>query len=91
MRRLVKRAAERAGLDEAGQRLSGHSMRVGGAQDMQLAGFDALAIMQAGGWKTPHIVLCYVEEAHTEQLHKERLARLNKMTRHHQAAHRSRP
>jgi integrase/recombinase XerD len=90
VRRLVKRAAERAGLDEAGQRLSGHSMRVGGAQDMLLAGFDALAIMQAGGWKTPHIVLRYVEQAHTEQLHKERWARLNNMTGRHHAAHRSR-
>ncbi len=77
VRRLVKRAAERAGLKEASVRLSGHSMRVGGAQDMLMAGFDALAIMQAGGWKTPHIVLRYVEEAHTEQLHRERWARLN--------------
>lgn len=91
VRRLVKRAAERAGLDEAGQRLSGHSMRVGGAQDMLLAGFDALAIMQAGGWKTPHIVLRYVEQAHTEQLHKERWARLNNMTGQHHGAHRLRP
>jgi integrase len=72
VRRIVKRAAERAGLSEEAVRLSGHSMRVGGAQDMLVAGFDALAIMQAGGWKTPHVVLRYVERANMQALHQDR-------------------
>lgn len=78
IRRIVKRAAMRAGLSSEAIRLSGHSMRVGGAQDMLVAGFDTLAIMQAGGWKTPHIVLRYVERAHTQSLHDERWSRLDR-------------
>jgi integrase/recombinase XerD len=50
IRRLIKRATERAGLNAAlTAELSGHSMRIGAAQDMMVAGFDALAVMQAGG------------------------------------------
>jgi integrase len=52
IRRIIKRATRRAGLEDSMAReLSGHSMRIGAAQDMMIAGFDALAIMQAGGWK----------------------------------------
>ena len=77
IRRLVKRAARNAGLPElvAGQ-LSGHSMRVGAAQDMMVTGFDMLAIMQAGGWTTPHVVSRYVENASTRSLHERRWAAL---------------
>jgi len=64
IRRLIKRAARRAGLEVPTRgALSGHSMRVGAAQDMLVAGFDALAIMQAGGWKTTAVLLRYVENA----------------------------
>ncbi len=73
IRRLIKRAARRAGIDTGvTSRLSGHSMRVGAAQDMMVAGFDSVAIMQSGGWKTPHVVLRYVENASTRQLHQRR-------------------
>jgi len=73
IRRLVKRAACRAGVDaEVAEGLSGHSMRVGAAQDMMTAGFDALAIMQAGGWKSFNVVLRYVENASTKELHQKR-------------------
>ena len=44
-------------------------MRIGAAQDMMVAGFDALAIMQAGGWKSANVVLRYVENAATKELH----------------------
>jgi hypothetical protein len=44
-------------------------MRVGAAQDMMVTGFDMLAIMQAGGWTTPHVVSRYVENASTRSLH----------------------
>ncbi len=77
IRRLIKRAALRAGLDPSiAAKLSGHSMRVGAAQDMMNVGFDALAIMQAGGWQTPAVVLRYVEHASTLTLHKRRWNRL---------------
>ena len=73
IRRLVKRAAERAGLGpSASSAPSGHSMRVVAAQDMLVAGFDALAVMQAGGWKSANVVLPYVENAATRRLHEQR-------------------
>jgi integrase len=73
IRRLIKRAAERAGLGPpVSCALSGHSMRIGAAQDMLVAGFDALAIMQAGGWKSANVVLRYVENAATRDLHERR-------------------
>ena len=77
IRRLIKRATENAGLDPAlTADLSGHSMRIGAAQDMMVAGFDALAIMQAGGWKSANVVLRYVENASTRELHERRWERL---------------
>jgi len=73
IRRLIKRATQRAGLPPTvSSELSGHSMRVGAAQDMLVAGFDALAIMQAGGWKSANVVLRYVENASTKELHDRR-------------------
>jgi len=45
IRRLIKAAAQHAGLPEAAIELSGHSMRVGGAQDLMMAGHDTLMIM----------------------------------------------
>jgi hypothetical protein len=77
IRRLIKRATIRAGLDPAvAADLSGHSMRIGAAQDMMLAGFDSLAIMQAGGWKSANVVLRYVENAATREIHQMRWNRL---------------
>lgn len=43
------------------KRLSGHSMRVGAAQDMATAGIELVAIMHAGGWKSPEMVMRYIE------------------------------
>jgi len=77
IRRLIKVAARRTDLPEAIiQSLSGHSMRIGAAQDMMVSGFDQIAIMQAGGWKTASVVLRYVENAATQALHKKRWERL---------------
>lgn len=61
IRRLMKSAALRAGLPTQARFLSGHSMRVGAAQDMLKMGHDALAIMTAGGWKNFEVVSRYVE------------------------------
>ncbi len=77
IRRLIKRATHRSGVDAAiATELSGHSMRIGAAQDMMVAGFDALAIMQAGGWKSANVVLRYVENAATKDLHARRFRAL---------------
>jgi integrase/recombinase XerD len=73
IRRLTKRAAQAAGIDGSVRNgLSGHSMRVGAAQDMLVGGFEALAIMHAGGWKTSAVLLRYVENASTLALHQRR-------------------
>jgi integrase/recombinase XerD len=63
IRRMIKVAAKRAGLADAAAELSGHSMRVGGAQDLMMSGHDTLMIMTAGGWKNVEVVARYVERA----------------------------
>jgi hypothetical protein len=57
---LFKAMATAAGAaaDEAG-RISGHSSRVGAAQDMARHGLELPAIMQSGGWKTATMVARY--------------------------------
>jgi integrase len=73
IRHLVKRATGRSGVaTHTAIALSGHSMRIGAAQDMLVAGFDALAIMQAGGWKSANVVLRYIQNASTQRLHQRR-------------------
>ena len=77
IRRLVKRAGMRMEDDgEEAVKLSGHSMRVGAAQDMMIAGLDHIAIMEAGGWKTVDMVARYVENAAAQNLHQRRWASL---------------
>jgi site-specific recombinase XerD len=62
--RIIKKTALTAGLSKQEiQKLSGHSMRVGAAQDMMVAGLDILPIMAAGGWKTANVVARYIENA----------------------------
>jgi len=64
VKRLVKSAAKSAGLDPAEiDAFSGHSLRVGAAQDLLCAGYDAAAIMRAGGWKSVNILGRYLEMA----------------------------
>jgi len=67
--RILKRAAQAAGLSaEAIEHLSGHSMRVGAAQDLIVSGLGVLPIMHAGGWKTVNVVARYVEQANLAPL-----------------------
>lgn len=67
--RILKVRAEAAGLPaEIVDGLTGHSMRVGAAQDMVTSGLDILPIMQAGGWKTMQVVSRYVEKANLASL-----------------------
>ena len=64
VKRLVKSAAKAAGLEtEDIDAFSGHSLRVGAAQDLLCAGYDAAAIMRAGGWKSVNILGRYLEMA----------------------------
>lgn len=64
VRRLIKEAAQRSGLraDQVAS-FSGHSMRVGAAQDLLKSGFDTAAIMRAGGWKSINVLVRYLEKA----------------------------
>ncbi|UKJ75450.1 tyrosine-type recombinase/integrase (plasmid) [Azospirillum brasilense] len=56
--RLFRALAQRAGVPErAMAELSGHSTRVGAAQDLATAGVALPEIMQAGGWKAPTMVV----------------------------------
>lgn len=64
VKRLIKSAAKQAGLDpEEIEDFSGHSMRVGAAQDLLTAGHDTIAIMRAGGWKSINVLARYLEHA----------------------------
>jgi integrase len=55
-------ALQRQGIDP--HQVSGHSCRVGMAQDLAASGFDVVAIMQAGRWTSPGMVARYVERLH---------------------------
>ncbi len=64
VKRVVKNAAKRLGIDpDDVDAFSGHSMRVGAAQDLLTRGFDTAAIMRAGGWKSINVLARYLEKA----------------------------
>lgn len=64
VRRLVKETAQRIGFSkELVAQFSGHSFRVGAAQDLLKEGYDGVAIMRAGGWKSAQTVLRYLRDA----------------------------
>lgn len=61
---LIKSSAKEAGFPkEVVDQFSGHSLRVGAAQDLLCAGFDTVAIMRAGGWKSINVLSRYLEKA----------------------------
>lgn len=61
---IIKEALAAAGLPpEDVAAFSGHSLRVGAAQDLLCAGFDTAAIMRAGGWKSVNVLGRYLELA----------------------------
>ena len=68
--RILKRAAAAAACVPAASlvQLSGHSMRVGAAQDMIASGLGVLPIMQVGGWRPINVVARYVESANLSTL-----------------------
>jgi site-specific recombinase XerD len=56
--RLLKAAAATGRL-ENGAAVSGHSLRVGMAQDLVDSNIDLASVMQAGGWQSPRMVARY--------------------------------
>lgn len=64
VKEMIKAAVAAAGLNaEEVRTYSGHSLRVGAAQDLLCAGFDTAAIMRAGGWKSVNVLGRYLEFA----------------------------
>lgn len=60
--RVLKKLCERAGIDVVTtERVSGHSLRVGAAQQLTINGFVLPQIMRAGGWKSVNVVARYIE------------------------------
>ena len=59
--RIYKSMAVQAGINDFARGLSGHSARVGAAQDMIASGIDLPAILQAGRWKSAAMVSRYGE------------------------------
>jgi site-specific recombinase XerD len=60
--KIFKRLAVQSGLDPTIARtISGHSMRVGAAQDLMLGGATMPQIMSKGGWSKTDTVLRYVQ------------------------------
>ena len=75
--RIYKAMAHRAGLPPAiVDRLSGHSTRVGAAQDMVASGIELPAILQAGRWKSITMVNRYGERLLARRSGAAQLARL---------------
>ena len=75
--RIFKEMACRAGLPEAlVAGMSGHSARVGAAQDMIAAGIELPNILQAGRWKTTSMVNRYGERLLARRSGAAQLARL---------------
>jgi integrase len=62
--RIYKRIARDAGLDELVIKgISGHSMRVGAAQDLLNTGASMPIIMQRGRWSKTDTVMRYLEHS----------------------------
>jgi integrase len=60
---IFKRVAQWIGMPERFiAEVSGHSTRVGAAQDLAALDIDLAAITQAGGWKSPRMPLQYAEK-----------------------------
>ena len=67
--RILKQRASAAGSSaDVVEAISGHSMRVGAAQDMMAAGMGLLPIMKTGGWKSANVVARYVQNVDIQRL-----------------------
>jgi integrase/recombinase XerD len=60
---IFKRVAQWIGMPaRAVEKVSGHSTRVGAAQDLATLDTDLAAITQAGGWRSTRMPLQYAEQ-----------------------------
>lgn len=60
--RVLKTLTKRAQMpEETKKRVSGHSLRVGAAQQLTINGNGILQVMRAGGWRSVAVVARYVE------------------------------
>ena len=73
LEKTIKQAAADAGLEG---RYGGHSMRIGGAQELCLAGFELPMIMLAGRWSTVQTVKLYVRNIAVQHSAMARLQRM---------------
>lgn len=77
--RIYRAMARRAGVrEDMVRRISGHSPRVGAAQDMVASGIGIPAIMQAGRWKSAAMVQRYAERLLAQRNGAAQLARLQR-------------
>lgn len=60
--RIFRRRAKAAGLEHAGT-ISGHSARIGSANDLAEHGATSTQIQQAGGWKTERMITYYTRKS----------------------------
>ena len=75
--RIFKAMARAAGLrPEVADALSGHSARIGAAQDMIASGIGLPAVLQAGRWKSPIMVNRYGERLLARESGSAQLAKL---------------
>ncbi|HET7331837.1 tyrosine-type recombinase/integrase [Dyella sp.] len=70
--RIFRRRAKAAGLDHAGT-ISGHSARIGSANDLAESGATGTQIQHAGGWKTDRMVTYYTRRSDAGASAMERL------------------
>ena len=64
VKRIIKTSAKDAGLPKSEvDAFSGHSLRVGAAQDLLRRGVSTANIMRAGGWKSISVLARYLENA----------------------------
>lgn len=62
--RILKKLAKKANLPEcAAKNISGHSLRVGAAQDWAVKGISLPQLMVMGGWEKPDTVMRYIGKA----------------------------
>ena len=77
--RIFKKVATASGVTpEEVVCVSGHSSRVGAAQDMVRHGVELPAVMQAGGWRTPEMVARYTRRLDARRSGAAKLAMLQK-------------
>ena len=62
--RILKKLAEKARLPKSvGRNISGHSLRVGAAQDWTNKGISLPQLMVLGGWEKPDTVIRYISKS----------------------------